>query len=409
MSKTTEKPNRRRPKQSKGAVFAEIAVIVVFVAVALFVAIQLFYRPPTQDPYVPFETDPAQTTAPTPPETDPSGETKPVAVTPAKPIEYVRREGVYNFLIAGHDRVAVNTDVLMVASFDTKNHALNLVQIPRDTYATYAWTNYHKINGVYACSLQESKYVRRDAMQGLMDYLMQNLAIKLDYYVLVDLDILQEMVDLIGGVPINIPAEMEYHDPYQDLVINLPAGPRTLTGEEAEQFVRFRAGYVQADIGRNDAQKIFMAAFLQQYKKNLNISTLSGTVEQMIKHVITNLSVADCVFFAKAALELDLSKVVMVNMPGSDILVTEGEFSSYFVLSRAGALDTVNRFLNVYTEDISDSVFDRNGVFTNRSNAQIDQIYQTEIKIANEYTAEEVNANGIYIPRTKTENDQGKE
>ncbi len=399
MSMNTEKPTRRKPRQSKGAVIAEIAVILVFVAVAFIVAVQLFYRPPAPDAEIPFETDPVETTARLPAETDPSGETIPVG-TPVKPVEYVRREGVYNFLIAGHDRVAVNTDVLMIASFDTQNNSLNLVQIPRDTYASYAWTNYHKINGVYACALQENKYVRRDAMQGLMDYLMQNLAIKLDYYALIDLDILQEMVDLIGGVPLTIPAEMEYYDPYQELTINLPAGPRTLTGEEAEQFVRFRAGYVQADIGRNDAQKIFMAAFLRQYKKNLNISTLTGTVEQMLKHVTTNLTVGDCVFFAKEALELDLAKVVMVNMPGSDILVTEGEFSSYFVLSRAGALDTVNRFLNVYTEDITDSIFDRNSVFTNPKNSQINTLYQTETKIAHEYTAEEVNADGIYIPRT---------
>lgn len=398
MSKKTAKKTRRKPKQSRGAVIAEVVIVLLFAIAALVLVIGVLYRPPTVDPHLPFDTGPSETG---PVETQPGETTLPDGSDNPGPVpEYVRRTGVYNFLIAGHDRVAVNTDVLMIASFDTKNNSLNLVQIPRDTYASYNWKTYHKINGLYSCSLEEAKYVRKEGMEAVMEYLQQNLAIKLDYYVLVDLDILREMVDLIGGVPINIPAEMEYGDPFQDLVIDLKPGPQVLNGEQAEQFVRFRSGYVQADIGRNDAQKIFMAAFLQQYKKSLNLSTLSGTIEQMIEHVTTNLTAADCVFFAKAALKLDLSKVVMVNMPGEGILVTEGEYTSYFVLSRAGALDVVNRFLNVYTEDITDGIFDRNRVFTDRSKAQIHDLYLTETKVANEYVAEEVNQSGIYIPRT---------
>ncbi len=400
MSNTNKNSSRRKPKQSKGALIAEITVILIFAVIAIFVAVQLFYRPPV-DATLPFDTDPVVTTSALP-ETNEKGEPieTDISVIQPNPVEYVRREGVYNFLIAGHDRVAVNTDVIIIASFDTQNNSLNLVQIPRDSYSTYAWKTYHKINGVYSCALSQNGHVKKDAMKSFMDYLMQNLAIKLDFYVLVNLDILQELVDLIGGVEINIPADMEYEDPDQDLVINLKAGRHLLNGEQAEGFVRFRAGYVQADIGRNDAQKIFMAAFLKQYKENLNLTTVTGTVEQMIKNVTTNLSVSDCVFFAKEALELDLSKVIMVNMPGSDILVTEGEYSAYFVLSRVGALDTVNRFLNVYTEDITDSIFDRNHVFTNPSNSQINAIYRTEIKISSQYTADKVNQEGIYIPRT---------
>lgn len=402
MSKTKKSPNRRKPAQSKWAVAIEVTVILIFAVCAIVVACSLFLRPPEVDHSLPWQDDPAVVTTEPIQETDEKGEPVETSVPVGKqdPVQYVRREGVYNFLIAGHDRVAVNTDVIILASFDTKNNSLNLVQIPRDSYSTYAWKTYHKINGVLPCALSRNGYDYKGAMKSFMDYLMQNLAIKLDYYVLVDLDMLRAMVDLIGGVDINIPADMEYNDPDQDLVINLKAGPHHLNGEQAEHFVRFRAGYVQADIGRNDAQKIFMSAFLKQYKENLNLNTLTGTVEQMIKNVTTNLSVSDCVFFAKEALELDLGRVVMVNMPGSDILVTEGEYASYFVLSRVGTLDAVNRFLNVYTEDITDSIFDRNLVFTNAANSQINAIYRTETKIAKEYIAEEVNQSGIYIPRT---------
>lgn len=401
------KNTRRKPKQAKGAVITEVMVILLFAVIALIVAIRLFYQPPQVSDDLPFDTDPIVTTAPLP-QTNDKGETveaPDVPVGPAateNPVEYIRREGVYNFLIAGHDRVAVNTDVLIVASFDTKNNALNLVQIPRDTYADYTTSSYRKINGALSVYLNETRYDYGKSMEMLMDFLMKNLNIKLDYYALIDLDILQEMVDAIGGVYLTVPADMDFVDPTPDsgFEIHLKAGPQLLNGEQAEQFVRFRYGYVQADIGRNDAQKIFMAAFLKQYKQNLNLSTLTKTVESMIKHVTTNLSVADCVFFAKEALELDMSKVVMVNMPGSDVREKDGLQQWYFVLSRAGALDAVNRFLNVYTADITDSIFDRSYSFSKESNAEFSAIYQTEIKIANEYNAEDVNQDGIYIPRT---------
>ena len=389
MSKTKAKSTRRRPKQAKGAVITEVVVILVFAVVAVIVALQLFYQPPKVDNVLPFDTDPLVTN-PNPPQTNAQGETvEPPAVQagPAgneKPVEYIRREGVYNFLIAGHDRVAVNTDVLIVASFDTKNNALNLVQIPRDTYADYTTSSYRKINGALAVYLNETRYNYGKSMEMLMDFLMKNLNIKL------------------GGVYLNVPADMDFVDPTpgSGFEIHLKAGPQLLDGKKAEQFVRFRYGYVQADIGRNDAQKIFMAAFLQQYKKNLNLSTLTKTVESMIKHVTTNLSVADCVFFAKEALELDMSKVLMVNMPGSDAREKDGLGQWYFVLSRSGALDTVNRFLNVYKTDITDSIFDRSFSFAKESDAEFTKIYNSNIKIAKEYNAQDVNADGIYIPRT---------
>ena len=407
MSKTKAKSTRRRPKQSRGAVITEVMVILLFAVIALIVAIRLFYQPPQVDDKLPFDTDPLVTTA-QPPQTNEQGETiEPPAVQagPAvndKPVEYIRREGVYNFLIAGHDRVAVNTDVLIVASFDTKNNSLNLVQIPRDTYADYTTTAYRKINGALSIYLNETRYDYGKSMEMLMDFLMKNLNIKLDYYALIDLDILREMVDAIGGVYLTVPADMDFVDPTAGtgFEIHLKAGPQLLNGEQAEQFVRFRYGYVQADIGRNDAQKIFMAAFLQQYKKNLNLSTLTKTVESMIKHVTTHLSVAACVFFAKEALELDMSKVIMVNMPGSDVREKDGLGQWYFVLSRSGALDTVNRFLNVYQTDITDSIFDRSFSFSKESDAEFTAIYNSDIKIANEYNAQDVNKDGIYIPRT---------
>lgn len=59
-----------------------------------------------------------------------------------------RKSGFYTMLVVGHDQVAVNTDVIMLVSFDVANGSLSVMQIPRDTYIEYKGTS-HKINSVY--------------------------------------------------------------------------------------------------------------------------------------------------------------------------------------------------------------------------------------------------------------------
>ena len=57
---------------------------------------------------------------------------------------------------------------------------------------------------------------------------------------MVKTEALIEMVDVIGGVWFDVPIDMVYDDPTQDLHINLKAGYQKLDGDKAEQLLRFR-------------------------------------------------------------------------------------------------------------------------------------------------------------------------
>ena len=379
----------RRPKEKKRSEGALIVLIIaIFTLIAVAFGIWMIARNfnPAQ-PVVDEELPIADTLT----DTDNDGNT---VVVPVEKDLYVRREGVYNFLLVGYDKAAGLTDVNMIAQFDVNTGKVSIVQLPRDTYARYNENGrYKKINGAFG-------YFKRD-LEGLANYFEETLCIKIDFYASIDLAAFRNIVDIIGGVPMYVPRDMEYDDPEQDLYINLKKGFQTLNGEQAEQFVRFRKGYIQADIGRTNAQKIFMTAFVKQFKAKVSVSTLTQIGGQMLKYAKTNMTLNDFVYFAKAALSIDLDSMSMLTIPGQNIREHKTSGTWYYVLSHDATLEIVNEYLNVYGKDITPEMFDSKLSLTNPEAEYMVEIYNSPADV-DVYNGGSVDENGIYIPPTKS-------
>ncbi len=313
---------------------------------------------------------------------------------------YIRNSGVYNFLVLGHDKVALNTDVIMIVNFDTNNGNINVMQLPRDTYIEKGGYG-RKINSMFAYHVGEarkngSKNVYHDALSGLCETLEDAFKIELDNYALVNLEAFKNIVDIIGGVPIDVPEDMDYDDEFQNLSIHIKKGYQVLDGETAMGFVRFRSGYVNADIGRQNAQKLFMTALLSQVQKNFSVGTITKIVEQALKNITTDINLADAIYYAKSALSVDLSNLNMMSLPG-EALYANGV--SYYIIYRASTYDIVNKYFNVYNLDIPEKAFDSEFVFTSESSDKIHSVYtRTDVDyVVN--NGESVSSDGLYIPR----------
>ena len=381
--------NIRKPKGSTLQLIIEIAVIAIIAVAMIIVALTFFYKPSLDDE-VPWSEGPSETT-------NQSGD---VPVGPVTGDEYVRNQHLTNFLVLGRDRVANLTDVIMVVQFDTKNHAVNIMQIPRDTYA-YHDSSYHKMNGLYSHYMVQNDYKVKASMEDVVSYVQNNFNIKIDYYVLMNLDAFVQIVDLIGGVEIDVPSDMYYYDEAQDLLIDLKKGKQTLTGEEAEGFVRFRSGWLSADAGRVDAQKLFLAAFFKQFKEKISISMIDNMVNQVFKNITTDMTVQDIVYYAKEALSIDIAKTKFVSLPTGDARenVTSGQW--YTILNRRATLDAINEYFNVYSKDIDDSIFDAMRVLTNKDKSHINEYYIAEGQSAAVTSMDDVISGGINIPAKK--------
>lgn len=319
---------------------------------------------------------------------------------------YNRRDQVYNFLVLGKDTVGLNTDVIMIVCFDVPNMEINILQIPRDTYIEY--NSYpHRINDLYAYLYTRAYYAgntQSPSVEGIEKFasvIQQNMNIKIDYTFLIDLGAFAKVVNAIGGVEIDVPEDMDYDDPDQDLYIHIKKGPQTLYGDDAEGFVRFRSGYVTADIGRIDAQKIFMTAMFKKIKSSFNIQTIDKLVEIIINNVQTNMSFIDATHFADKVLAVDLSKVNLLTLPGIDARANITSGAWYYIMRRADALPMINRYFNVYDKDISNDIFDKYYVFTDESKEHfMEKYYADPQNDLNVKTAEDVDKDSIDIPRT---------
>ena len=330
----------------------------------------LFLYKPSSDNRVPFSTSP----------TDP-GKQNPIASDRPS-------ETHYNFLVLGHDRAASLTDVIMLISYDTKAQSVTIMQIPRDTYVEIGDHFYHKINGVYNYFVTEaqnngSKNPDLDGLWGFASFLEENLCVKIHNCAIMSLDGFSGIVNTIGGVDMYVPQDMYYPDPEQNLYIDLKQGYQHLDGDKAEQFVRYRYGYVDGDIGRGNAQKLFMAAFINKLKTSVkDPSVLPGLASNLMACVDTDLKVEDIVYFGTKFLgfgnehSVDMNNVKMFTMPGGAPPLYNG--ASYYVMNRAAVADVIDEYFNVYSFSVADS-FDKDECFVGGGEYEVlHQIYSAD-------------------------------
>ncbi len=266
--------------------------------------------------------------------------------------------GVTNILVMGRDANAGLTDVMILASLNADAHTVSLLQLPRDTYADYTSKSYKKLNGAY----------RTLGGVGVSEFLSHHLGVSVDRYICVDLAVFREIVDTLGGVPIDIPEDMDYDDPAQALHIHLKKGPQTLNGEQAQMFVRYRSGYVQADLGRMDAQKIFLAALAKQLKSTMTLARAADLACSCFGKVKTNLTLRECISCTRALMDVDLSAISMSTLRGEDVRPASGG-AWYYIVNRQGAEEQLRQMFDPV------GTFDPDRVFTNPSRQEYQNIY----------------------------------
>lgn len=255
--------------------------------------------------------------------------------------------GDVRILMLGCDRAASLTDSILLLSVNPQTADVRILQIPRDTYADYTERDYKKLNGAYNTL----------GADGVRDFLSHALGIRIDYTAVYDLDCVRRAVDAVGGVELEVPQPMHYTDPVQGLEIDLPAGKQRLDGEKAEQFVRFRSGYADADLGRLNAQKLFLEAFLQALRQ-LPPARLTPVCLALLPQVRTDLPPTDAVRLALAFLRADEPSLRMRTAPGEPAKGVSGAW--YYVLNRAGMEAALAEWSeNAYAEFDPDGVFDR--------------------------------------------------
>lgn len=275
---------------------------------------------------------------------------------------------ICNLLLVGRDESAGLADAIILVSFNLTRSSATLLQIPRDTYAEYTSKSYKKING----ALSEL------GAKGLCEFLSGTLCVPISYYAVIGLDALGEVVDTLGGVEVDVPFDLDYEDRAQGLYIHIKKGKHTLDGKGAQHFVRYRSGYSEGDIGRIDAQKIFLSALIRGVKQKMTALTLASLAIKMLDDVNTNLPITKIASLAKAAISLEDQRIRFVTLPGAPAVANKSG-ASYYVISKSSAARLMSEYLGGFADGEG---IDRDGKFMNESYEEFCDIYRSDLPYA---------------------------
>lgn len=186
-----------------------------------------------------------------------------------------------SILIAGYDQRQEDSgrsDSLMLMTLNPSTQTMKLLSIPRDTYTEIVGKGtMDKINHAYAFG----------GMDMSVKTVENFLNVPVDYYIAVNMEGFQALVDAVGGV------DVVNNLDFTSLGIHFAKGPIHLDGTQALAYTRMRYEDPNGDFGRQMRQQSVLQAVI---KKGANVSSLAnyGTILTAIQNnVKTNLTQDD--------------------------------------------------------------------------------------------------------------------
>jgi anionic cell wall polymer biosynthesis LytR-Cps2A-Psr (LCP) family protein len=196
-----------------------------------------------------------------------------------------------------------------------------------------------------------------------MDEVSNLVGFPVDYYITVDMKAFKALVDEVGGIDFNVPIDMDYDDPTQDLSIHYTAGMKHLNGQQALEVARFRknndgTGYPDSDISRIATQQKILTTMAKKVLSWSSITKINRFIDIFAKYVDTDLSVSNLGWFASQALKLDTSGDVSYGTLPGDGSVTYKGVSWCYELYPEKSLEILNELVNPYKTDLTMDMVD---------------------------------------------------
>ncbi|MDD3303123.1 MAG: LCP family protein [Candidatus Gracilibacteria bacterium] len=305
------------------------------------------------------------------------------------------------------------TDSIILASIDFNKNIVSMLSIPRDLYVKYTDKSYGKINGIYAHYLGIEKNEEK-AMQYLENKISQITGEKIDYYVNIDFTGFKQIVDLLGGVTIEVP-ETLVDSTYPNgrggyTTFILKEGTWNIDGETALKYARSR--HSTSDFDRSLRQQKILSAIKvklleEGYLKNpFKLKELYNTISP---YFTTNIGITGFLKIAADFKDLEANNnIISLNLNNScyygvsacqvgGILYTppmEQFGGASVVLPRGATYYSLEKYSEI--QRFSNIVFNYQKVFTDKQEINI----FNSVSVANKamYLANDLQQFGFYIP-----------
>lgn len=188
------------------------------------------------------------------------------------------------------------TDSLIYLTVDPKNHEVNMISIPRDTYTPIMYQDEYlgedKINSAYSEGEEQATI---ETVEALLD-------VPIHYYVTFNFDAFLKIIDALGGIKMDVPITFsEQNSDGKMNQITLQEGYQTLNGEEALALARTRK--IDNDVKRGERQQLLIEAIVEKALSVGSITKYTGVIEAVGSNMRTDLTFNEMLGIAQTGLD----------------------------------------------------------------------------------------------------------
>jgi len=238
--------------------------------------------------------------------------------------------GRINILVLGTDKRPddpehyARSDTLLLANIDTVSQSVRIMSIPRDLVVDIPDYGKNKVNAAY---LFGEYYQLPGGGQALsVQTISRFFDVPIDYYVAINFQGFEKVVDSVGGVDIDVPYSIddynypadEQGDLYGETHVHFDAGWQHMNGQQALEYARTR--HADNDFARSKRQlQIILAVREKALSLNL-LPTLPGLIDALGGMVQTNIPFDQQLGLAQLGYKIDASRIMTTSIDSSMIL-----------------------------------------------------------------------------------------
>jgi LCP family protein required for cell wall assembly len=212
----------------------------------------------------------------------------------------------FDILLLGLDgREGLNdrTDTIILLSIDNREKKARLLSIPRDTRIEMKPGAYDKINAAYV-------YGGVDLVRQVTEELLNT---RIDRYAAISFEGVVELIDMVGGVDVDVPVRM--YVPLED--IDLQKGPQRLNGRDALAYMRFR-GTLGGDMDRMERQQEVLVTLAKDMLRLGQIPNLTRYFEAALRIMDTDLTLNEMTAVAGVSVQMMEQGLDAYVLPGEN-------------------------------------------------------------------------------------------
>ena len=339
---TERRPRLHRPKRPILTAFFSVAAVVLVIAGILVGpviyrgtrAYQNIFEDPVPHDEVPF------TVAINPEGTPVIVES--TATTSASIPQWDGKDRV-TILLLGIDRREeefTRSDTMILVNIDPVNNAASMLSIPRDLKVVIPGYGVHKMNSSYAFGDEDNL---PGGGPGLTIRTIEaNFGIRVNYYAQVDFDGFISLIDLVGGVTLDVPYPIkddEYPGPgNQYMRLFFKPGWQHMDGERALQYARTR--HDDGDGRRSARQQQVLMALRQQAISLDLLPKAAELLEELGDAVRTDLQPKQALQLAQLASQIDPASIVSYSLDNA-VWEQQLEGQPYYLIADWDAVGTI--------------------------------------------------------------------